>query len=167
MPCRSGSTWWVFLGGLYTGRPTIQVVCKQPCYPWDTGPDATAPCCCPGCLTSHLMFYCPPCQCHRLSHRFVLRTAHSPRHHACSCPQESCPCWLLSLLQESSVVPVLMQALQSLCRERPDDPVEYIANYLLQHNPKKNEPAAQRPPQGAPAASDSVAQPAQVGSSKT
>jgi len=63
------------------------------------------------------------------------------------------------------VVPILMQALQSLCRERPDDPVEYIANYLLQHNPKKNEPVAQRPQQ--PGASDSVAQPAQVGSSKS
>jgi protein dpy-30 len=71
-------------------------------------------------------------------------------------------------MQESTVVPILMQAMQSLCRERPEDPVEYIANYLLQHKPKKNEPADERPQQqGAPAASDSVAQPAQVGSSKT
>lgn len=70
---------------------------------------------------------------------------------------------------ESTVVPVLMQALQSVCRERPDDPVEYVANYLLQHNPKHNPAAAATKPQqqgGAPAASDSVAQPA-VGSSKT
>jgi protein dpy-30 len=40
-------------------------------------------------------------------------------------------------LQESTVVPLLMQGLQSLCKERPEDPVEYLANYLLQHNPKK------------------------------
>lgn len=66
------------------------------------------------------------------------------------------------------MVPVLMQALQSVCRERPDDPVEYVANYLLQHNPKNNPAAAAKPQQqgGAPAASDSVVQPA-VGSSKT
>ncbi|WIA17301.1 hypothetical protein OEZ85_014168 [Tetradesmus obliquus] len=38
---------------------------------------------------------------------------------------------------ESTVVPLLMQGLQSLCKERPEDPVEYLANYLLQHNPKK------------------------------
>jgi protein dpy-30 len=35
------------------------------------------------------------------------------------------------------VVPLLMQGMQSLCKERPDDPVEYLASYLLQHNPKK------------------------------
>jgi protein dpy-30 len=72
-------------------------------------------------------------------------------------------------VQESSVVPLLMQALQSLCKERPDDPVEYVANYLLQHNPKKAEAPAKRSqqPGGAAAAADSAAQPAQVGSSKT
>lgn len=60
--------------------------------------------------------------------------------------------------QESTVVPILMQAMQNLCKERPEDPVEYIANYLLQHNPKKNEPAAKGgKATGAPAASDSVA----------
>lgn len=56
------------------------------------------------------------------------------------------------------MVPILMQAMQNLCKERPEDPVEYIANYLLQHNPKKNEPAAKSGKHsGAPAASDSVA----------
>jgi protein dpy-30 len=50
----------------------------------------------------------------------------------------------LNRLQESTVVPLLMQGLQSLCKERPEDPVEYLANYLLQHNPKKGQagPAA-------------------------
>lgn len=38
---------------------------------------------------------------------------------------------------ESTVVPLLMQGLQSLCKERPENPVEYLANYLLQHNPQK------------------------------
>lgn len=37
---------------------------------------------------------------------------------------------------ESTVVPVLMQGLQSLCKERPEDPLDYLAHYLLQHNPK-------------------------------
>jgi len=43
---------------------------------------------------------------------------------------------------ESTVVPLLMQGLQSLCKERPDNPVEYLANYLLQHNPQKAAPTA-------------------------
>eukprot|EP00775_Hariotina_reticulata_P005744 gene5744-5984_t len=38
---------------------------------------------------------------------------------------------------ESTVVPLLMSGLQNLCKERPEDPVEYLANYLLQHNTKK------------------------------
>jgi hypothetical protein len=40
-------------------------------------------------------------------------------------------------LQESTVVPLLMSGLQNLCKERPEDPVEYLANYLLQHNTRK------------------------------
>ncbi len=60
----------------------------------------------------------------------------------------------LPLLQESTVVPLLMQGMQNLCKERPDNPVEYLANYLLQHNPQK--PQVQPP--AAPAAD--AAQPA-------
>lgn len=30
-----------------------------------------------------------------------------------------------------------MQGMQALCKERPDDPVEYLALYLLKHNPNK------------------------------
>uniref|UniRef100_A0A7S0WXV9 Protein dpy-30 homolog n=1 Tax=Chlamydomonas leiostraca TaxID=1034604 RepID=A0A7S0WXV9_9CHLO len=37
---------------------------------------------------------------------------------------------------EASVVPVLMQGLQAVCKERPENPVEYLAYYLLQHNPQ-------------------------------
>jgi hypothetical protein len=52
-------------------------------------------------------------------------------------------------------VPLLMQGLQSLCKERPDNPVEYLANYLLQNNPQKGaagEGAAAAAPAPAPAA---------------
>jgi protein dpy-30 len=33
-------------------------------------------------------------------------------------------------------VPVLMQALAACARERPEDPVDYIARFLLKNNPK-------------------------------
>ncbi|GFR50950.1 hypothetical protein Agub_g13270 [Astrephomene gubernaculifera] len=39
---------------------------------------------------------------------------------------------------EATVVPVLMQGMQALCKERPDNPVEYLAYYLLSHNPEPN-----------------------------
>lgn len=38
---------------------------------------------------------------------------------------------------ESTVVPTLMQGMQELAKERPDDPVQYLAAYLIKHNPKK------------------------------
>ncbi|KAL6765473.1 protein dpy-30 [Haematococcus lacustris] len=37
---------------------------------------------------------------------------------------------------EGTVVPVLMQGLQAVCKERPENPVEYLAYYLLSHNPQ-------------------------------
>ncbi len=40
------------------------------------------------------------------------------------------------------MVPVLMQGLQAVCRERPENPVEYLAYYLLSHNPQNKKPAA-------------------------
>eukprot|EP00899_Mesostigma_viride_P021166 jgi/Mesvir1/29050/Mv18359-RA.1 len=36
---------------------------------------------------------------------------------------------------ESAVVPLLVQGLQLLVRERPSDPVEYLAAFLLKNNP--------------------------------
>ena len=39
---------------------------------------------------------------------------------------------------ESTVVPILMQGMQELTKERPDDPVQYLAAYLIKHNPKKS-----------------------------
>jgi protein dpy-30 len=37
---------------------------------------------------------------------------------------------------DETVVPVLMQALAAASRERPEDPVEFVANFLLKNNPK-------------------------------
>eukprot|EP00002_Diphylleia_rotans_P007345 TRINITY_DN1688_c0_g1_i2.p1 TRINITY_DN1688_c0_g1~~TRINITY_DN1688_c0_g1_i2.p1 ORF type:complete len:105 (-),score=25.81 TRINITY_DN1688_c0_g1_i2:166-480(-) len=40
---------------------------------------------------------------------------------------------------EQTVIPVLMQGLTALSKIRPPDPVEYLAAYLIQHNPNKKE----------------------------
>ncbi|KAG2447697.1 hypothetical protein HYH02_007157 [Chlamydomonas schloesseri] len=54
---------------------------------------------------------------------------------------------------EATVVPVLMQGMQALCKERPDNPVEYLAYYLLSHNPQPNtKPLPAGAEAGAPAA---------------
>mmetsp|Transcript_46148 Transcript_46148/g.144757 ORF Transcript_46148/g.144757 Transcript_46148/m.144757 type:complete len:98 (+) Transcript_46148:62-355(+) len=37
---------------------------------------------------------------------------------------------------DQTVVPILLQGLSELVRARPDDPVEYLAAYLMKHNPK-------------------------------
>ena len=39
---------------------------------------------------------------------------------------------------EDNVVPVLLQGLKVLCRERPENPVDSLALYLLKRNPNKN-----------------------------
>ncbi|CDW76176.1 dpy-30 homolog [Stylonychia lemnae] len=38
---------------------------------------------------------------------------------------------------DQTVVPILLQALSEVAKERPANPVEFVANYLLQHNPDK------------------------------
>ncbi len=38
---------------------------------------------------------------------------------------------------DETVAPVLMQALAAVSRERPDDPVDFVAHYLLKNNPRK------------------------------
>ena len=35
---------------------------------------------------------------------------------------------------DETCVPLVMQALAAVSRERPEDPIEFIAHYLLQHN---------------------------------
>lgn len=37
---------------------------------------------------------------------------------------------------ETSVVPILLQGMQALVKERPDNPVEFLAAYLLKNNPQ-------------------------------
>jgi len=37
---------------------------------------------------------------------------------------------------DATVVPVLLQGLSALVKERPANPVEYLATYLLQNNPQ-------------------------------
>ena len=57
--------------------------------------------------------------------------------------------------QESTVVPLLMQGLQSLCKERPDDPIDYLAHYLLQNNPRAGGEALVQQPPAAPSGAGS------------
>lgn len=38
---------------------------------------------------------------------------------------------------DKTVVPLLLQALTECAKERPEQPVEFIAKYLLEHNPEK------------------------------
>jgi len=39
---------------------------------------------------------------------------------------------------EGTVVPLLLQGMQALVRERPNNPVEFLAGYLLKNNPQKS-----------------------------
>ena len=43
---------------------------------------------------------------------------------------------------DETVTPLLMQALAAVSRERPDDPVDYVAHFLLKHNPRRLSDAA-------------------------
>ena len=36
---------------------------------------------------------------------------------------------------EQTIQPTVMQALAEVCRARPDNPLEFVAYYLLKHNP--------------------------------
>ena len=38
---------------------------------------------------------------------------------------------------DETVTPLLMQALAAVSRERPEDPVDYVAHFLLKHNPRR------------------------------
>jgi len=35
-------------------------------------------------------------------------------------------------------MPLLLEALAQLAKEKPEEPIEFIAKYLLDHNPEKN-----------------------------
>jgi len=38
---------------------------------------------------------------------------------------------------DQTVVPILLQGMSQLVKERPPNPVEYLATYLLKNNPQK------------------------------
>eukprot|EP00347_Sterkiella_histriomuscorum_P019216 403342494 len=37
---------------------------------------------------------------------------------------------------ESNLMPLLLEALNELAKHKPQDPIEFIANYMLEHNPE-------------------------------
>ena len=39
---------------------------------------------------------------------------------------------------DATVVPTVMQALQEVCEARPENPLEFVAYYLLKHNPNRS-----------------------------
>lgn len=45
---------------------------------------------------------------------------------------------------EASVVPLLLQGMQALVKERPDKPVEYLAAFLLKNDPQRRAPSGGR-----------------------
>mmetsp|Transcript_35085 Transcript_35085/g.43324 ORF Transcript_35085/g.43324 Transcript_35085/m.43324 type:complete len:94 (-) Transcript_35085:178-459(-) len=40
---------------------------------------------------------------------------------------------------DTTVVPLLLTGLQELVKERPNDPIEWLAHYLLKNNPNKQQ----------------------------
>lgn len=44
-------------------------------------------------------------------------------------------------LRPPAVVPILMQGMQQLVKDRPEDPIEWIADFLKKNNPKKRKAA--------------------------
>ena len=39
---------------------------------------------------------------------------------------------------DQQLMPLLLEALAQLAKEKPDEPIEFVAKYLLDHNPEKN-----------------------------
>ena len=51
---------------------------------------------------------------------------------------------------KTRVYPTLQKGLTVLCKEKPDDPVRFLANWLIENNPYK--PRAVTPPEPEPLA---------------
>ena len=45
------------------------------------------------------------------------------------------PRWDYGGWRQTRVVPILLQGMQALVKERPNNPVEFLAAYLLKNNP--------------------------------
>lgn len=41
---------------------------------------------------------------------------------------------------EATIIPTVMKALTDVCEARPDNPLEFVAYYLLKHNPNRKAP---------------------------
>ena len=39
---------------------------------------------------------------------------------------------------DQQLMPLLLEALAELAKEKPEEPIEFVAKYLLDHNPEKN-----------------------------
>ena len=46
---------------------------------------------------------------------------------------------------EATIVPTVMRALQEVCEARPENPLEFVAYYLLKHNPNRHDSSAGAP----------------------
>jgi protein dpy-30 len=38
---------------------------------------------------------------------------------------------------DATIVPTVMRALHEVCHARPDNPLEFVAYYILKHNPNR------------------------------
>ena len=55
----------------------------------------------------------------------------------CSMPPLSVNALPSKMYLDATVVPTVMQALQEVCEARPENPLEFLAYYLLKHNPDR------------------------------
>ena len=39
---------------------------------------------------------------------------------------------------EKAITPTVMKALSEVCKARPDNPIEFVAYYILKHNPNRD-----------------------------
>ena len=39
---------------------------------------------------------------------------------------------------DQNLMPLLLEALTELSKQKPEEPIEFVAKYLLEHNPEKN-----------------------------
>eukprot|EP00347_Sterkiella_histriomuscorum_P013615 403364041 len=46
---------------------------------------------------------------------------------------------------ETTITPTVLRALQEVCECRPDNPLEFVAYYILKHNPNRKTPTEGAP----------------------
>ena len=56
----------------------------------------------------------------------------------CSMPPLSVNALPTKMYLDATVVPTVMQALQEVCEARPENPLEFVAYYMLKHNPNRS-----------------------------